>query len=64
LHGFRGGPVVDQEAVVDVIVAVGALAIERPEIAEIDLNPVVAGPGGAVVVDALIVLSGQDGAGA
>jgi acyl-CoA synthetase (NDP forming) len=61
LDGFRGRPAIDVESVVDVIVAVGALAIDRPEIAEIDMNPVIAGPRGSVVVDALVVLSSPEG---
>jgi acetate---CoA ligase (ADP-forming) len=35
-------------------VRVGALADAQPSIAELDLNPVMAGPGGAVVVDARV----------
>ena len=38
----------------DVIVRVGRLAEQLPEIVELDLNPVVAGPDGCVVVDARI----------
>ena len=58
LHGYRGEPAVDLDAVCRLIVAVGQLAIERADIAEIDLNPVIAGPDGATIVDALVVLDG------
>jgi hypothetical protein len=58
LRGFRGAPAVDVAAVVELVVAIGALARARPEIVELDLNPVIAGPGGAVVADALVVLDG------
>lgn len=55
LDGARGRPPVDRRAVADVLVALGRLAIARPDLAEIDLNPVLAGPAGAVAVDALVV---------
>ena len=58
LHGYRGEPAVDLDAVCRLIVAVGQLAAERSDIAEIDLNPVIAGPDGATIVDALVVLDG------
>jgi hypothetical protein len=34
------------------------LAVARPDIAEIDLNPVIATEHGATIVDALVVLDG------
>jgi hypothetical protein len=40
------------------IVALSTLAIERPDLLEVDLNPVIATVDGAVVVDALVVLGG------
>ncbi len=59
LRGTRGRPPVDRHALVELLVRLGALAVERPDIVEIDLNPVVAGPSGAVAVDALVVLEAQ-----
>jgi acetate---CoA ligase (ADP-forming) len=44
----------DIGALADVAVRVGALADGHPAIAELDLNPVMAGPDGAVVVDARV----------
>ena len=41
-------------ALEDVVVRIGALAAAHPEIAELDLNPVIASPTGAVVVDARV----------
>jgi len=58
LGGFRGQPAVDRDAVCDLIVAVGRLAAARPEIVELDLNPVIATAAGATIVDALVVLDG------
>jgi acyl-CoA synthetase (NDP forming) len=57
LAGARGRAPVDRIALADLIVAVAKLGIERPDIAEIDLNPVVAQAGGAIAVDALVVLA-------
>ncbi|MEX1172064.1 MAG: acetate--CoA ligase family protein, partial [Chloroflexota bacterium] len=58
LDEVRGRPAVDREAVVAIIVALSRLAMERPDISEIDLNPVIASSDGAVAVDALVVLHG------
>jgi acetyltransferase len=58
LAGARGTAPVDREALADLIVAVARLGVERPDIVEIDLNPVIAHAGGSVAVDALVVLAG------
>jgi acyl-CoA synthetase (NDP forming) len=57
LDGMRGRPAVDRRAVADIVVAVARLGHDRPEIVEVDLNPVIASPGGALAVDALVVTS-------
>jgi acetyl coenzyme A synthetase (ADP forming)-like protein len=54
LDGFRGSPSADVPAVEAILERVAALAAAHPEIAELDCNPVVAGPEGAVIVDARI----------
>jgi len=54
LDGFRGAPRADIAALEDVVVRIGWLAATHPEIAELDLNPVVVSPTGAVVVDARV----------
>jgi acyl-CoA synthetase (NDP forming) len=56
LHGVRGAPPVDRHALVELLVGLGRLAAERPDILEIDLNPVIASPDGVVAVDGLVVL--------
>ena len=58
LDGPRGRPAVDRHAVAALIVALSTLAIERPDLLEVDLNPVIATIDGAVAVDALVVLGG------
>ncbi len=57
LDGFRGAPRADVGAVEEVVTRVAALAAAHPEIAELDCNPVVVGPDGAVIVDARIRLA-------
>ncbi|HEX2410340.1 MAG TPA: GNAT family N-acetyltransferase [Solirubrobacteraceae bacterium] len=54
LDGYRGAPRADVGALEDIIVRVSTLAAAHPEIAELDCNPVLVGPGGATVVDARI----------
>ncbi len=54
LDGFRGAPKADVAALEDVILRVGAMVEAHAEIAELDLNPVIALPEGALVVDARI----------
>jgi acetate---CoA ligase (ADP-forming) len=55
LHGLRGAPPVDVVAVADVVSRIGALMRARPDIREIDLNPLIAYPRGVLALDALII---------
>jgi acyl-CoA synthetase (NDP forming) len=56
LAGVRGAPPADVGALADVLLRLSHLASDlAPVVAEFDVNPVIAGPGGAVAVDALIV---------
>ncbi len=59
LQGHRGQPGADVPALEDLVLRLSALAIDLPEVRELDLNPVlVGGPGeGAVAVDARIRIS-------
>jgi acetate---CoA ligase (ADP-forming) len=43
--------------VLEVLAALSHLALEHPEIEEVDVNPLFAGPDGVVAADALVVLS-------
>ncbi|MBP1927500.1 acetyl coenzyme A synthetase (ADP forming)-like protein [Methanolinea mesophila] len=52
LMGYRGSPPLDENALVDLLVAVGRMFLEKEDLAEFDLNPVILYPEGLVVVDA------------
>jgi len=54
LAGFRGAAPADGEALEDLLLRVSQLAEDLPELAELDLNPVFAGPSGCVIVDARV----------
>ena len=56
LDGYRGAPRADVAALEDVLLRVSALVEAHPEVAEMDLNPLVVHTAGAVVVDARIRL--------
>jgi acyl-CoA synthetase (NDP forming) len=55
--GYRGSPGVDQDGLVQVLHRVSRLVEDMPEVAELDCNPVIATPGGVLVVDARIRVS-------
>jgi acetyl-CoA synthetase len=56
LHGVRGAPPVDLDAVVRAALGLAALASDLgDDIAEIDVNPLIALPDRAVVADALVI---------
>jgi acetyl coenzyme A synthetase (ADP forming)-like protein len=54
VRGFRGKPPADANALVDLLHRLSALGEDLPEVAELDLNPVLAGPDGCVAVDARV----------
>jgi acyl-CoA synthetase (NDP forming) len=56
LDGWRGAPPADRAEVAGVLHRLSRLAVDVPEVAELDLNPVLAGPTGAVTVDARVRL--------
>ena len=55
--GFRGRPPSDERALVDLVLRLARLAEDLPEVAELDLNPVVGLEQGCVAVDARIRVS-------
>jgi acetyltransferase len=59
LSGLRGAPPADRPALVDTILRVGQLAVDCPEIVEMDINPLIVLPAGqgALAVDARIILT-------
>ncbi|MEE8390871.1 MAG: acetate--CoA ligase family protein [Anaerolineae bacterium] len=58
LEGVRGQPPGDIDAVVDTLLRVSRLMIDLPQVAEMDLNPLIVGPAGtgAWAVDVRIAL--------
>jgi len=59
LAGLRGRPAADRAAITGLIVAIGDLAWARPDLREVDLNPVIASEHSAIAVDGLVVLDGD-----
>jgi acetate---CoA ligase (ADP-forming) len=59
--GFRGTPAADAAALIDLLLRLSALAEDLPEVAELDLNPVVALQCGCVAVDARIRVERAEG---
>ena len=55
LEGWRGAPAPDVAALAEVIAQVSETLAGRPDLAEIELNPVRVGPDGVLAVDALVV---------
>ncbi|MFD7322950.1 acetate--CoA ligase family protein [Streptomyces sp. NPDC059875] len=57
LRGVRGAPAVDRWALAEQIRRVSRLVTDFPEIAEVDLNPVIATPEGATAADIRVILA-------
>jgi len=57
LDGYRGRPVVSRQAVRTLLLRLAALADDIPEVAELDLNPVICLGDDLVVVDAKVRLA-------
>jgi acetyltransferase len=64
LAGFRDSPRADLDALCDVLVRVGQMVADLPELAELDINPLLADADGVVALDArmrlVAVPAGQD----
>jgi acetyl coenzyme A synthetase (ADP forming)-like protein len=54
IAGWRGAPPADRVALADLLHRLSRLGDDLPEVAELDLNPVIAGPDGCVAVDARV----------
>jgi acyl-CoA synthetase (NDP forming) len=63
LAGVRGQPPGDLDAVVETLLRVGQLMADLPEVAEVDLNPLIVGAAGegAWAVDVRVVLGEMEG---
>jgi acetyltransferase len=61
LDGFRGQPKADQDILEQCIVRMSDLVSDHPEIAEMDINPLIVHPAGqgATVADCRIILAGR-----
>lgn len=57
LDGVRGAKAIDKEALIDLIIKLSDMVWKHPEIAELDLNPVIARPDGVSIADARIILA-------
>ncbi|MDD3249582.1 MAG: acetate--CoA ligase family protein [Smithellaceae bacterium] len=62
LEGYRSREPLDVAAIAKSLSALSRLIAERPDIVEIDINPFIAYPQGAVAVDALVRLDGVSAA--
>ena len=56
LAGYRGQPPVDEGALVDTLVRLSQLACDLPQVAELDINPLLAAADGAVALDTRVRL--------
>ncbi|HEU6446425.1 MAG TPA: acetate--CoA ligase family protein, partial [Gaiellaceae bacterium] len=54
VRGFRGKPPADPDALEDLLHRLSCLGDDFHEVAELDLNPVIASPDGCVAVDARV----------
>ncbi len=59
LDGFRGKPPLDKEAIIDTLLKINQLVLDFPEIAELDINPLMVYPQGqgALALDFRLILS-------
>jgi acyl-CoA synthetase (NDP forming) len=59
LDGVRGAPPVDFAALEDALLRVSQLAVDFPEISELDVNPLLATDQGVIAVDGRVMISRQ-----
>jgi acetyltransferase len=58
--GGRGLDPAEQDAVVQLVIGVGNLALDLPQVSEIDVNPIRVADGAVRAADALLVLAPAD----
>ena len=56
LSGHRGRPGIDLDALLEILMRFSYLVADYPEIAEVEINPLLVGPDGAVALDARAVV--------
>ncbi|NHJ05029.1 MAG: acetyl-CoA synthetase [Candidatus Heimdallarchaeota archaeon] len=60
LQGFRGGPIVNLENIVNILLKISKLSVDYiKDIKEIDLNPIFAYEDSLLIVDARVILTNQ-----
>ena len=59
LSGYRNRPAADMNAISQVLIQVAHLAAEVPEVAELDINPLLADASGVIALDARVLLKPQ-----
>jgi succinyl-CoA synthetase beta subunit len=59
LGPVRGLPEADLDALADLLATLGRIGLDRPQVMEIDINPIILHGASPVIVDALMVLSGE-----
>ena len=64
LAGYRNRPPADRDAIAQVLIGLSRLMIDFPEIAELDINPLLADDEGALALDARVRLASAGAAGA
>lgn len=58
LAGYRDVPATRRDSIIDVLLALSELSQALPEIAELDVNPLLADAEGVIALDARVILSG------
>jgi acetyltransferase len=64
LHGYRDEPAADLDGIAQVLVSVSQLLVDLPELAELDINPLLVNHEGVVALDARVRVSSKRPAGA
>ena len=64
LQGYGGKPPADLDAIIEILIRLGQLAADQPEILELDLNPLLADSAGVVALDARIRIASAQHRGA
>jgi acetyltransferase len=63
LAGYRDRPPADIDAIAQTLVRLSELLVAVPEVAELDINPLLAGRGGVLALDARVVVRPADASG-